>query len=259
MRQFSLVNKSGETYRLNKLENFLHKPSGLGFSRDTEYQKTGYSYELLNDGFSQHTIQGSIMFHTGRNNTPYKKYAKFSRFLQDIPLTLHYRTMSGEEYMIDVIPSDLQKEEINSSMGMDVVITLTSISLWYREIKQIEEGNEVKLRSDSTIESPCHLVLTGVELSNEDITWNQEINDVEIMAGKLTGITLDETDSLHIRTDTIPYRIYKVDTIGNETDLYSKSDFSTKRFPFIKKGVNVLSFSESGTIEAKSRILYETV
>ena len=259
MRQFSLVNKSGETYRLNKPENFLHEPTGLGFSRNAEYKKMGNNYELLSDGFSQHSIQGSIMFRRGGNNTPYKKYAKFARFLQDTPLVLHYRTMSGEEYMIDVIPTDLMKEEINSSMGMDVEITLTSTSLWYREIKQVEEGDEIKIRSDSFIESPCHLILTGVTLSNGNLTWSQDNNDNEVMTGKLSGITLTGTDKLHIRTDTNPYRIYKEDSNGNETNLYSKSDFSTKRFPLIRKGVNTITFSKSGNIEAKGRILYETV
>ena len=259
MRQFSLVNKSGETYRLNSLDNFMHDPSGLGFSRDTEFQKMGNAYEVISDGFSQLIVQGTIMFKRGEKNTPYRKYAKFARFLQDIPLTLHYRTMNGEEYKLDVIPSGLEKDEIKSSLGMDVNITLTSISAWYKEYKKTAEGTTIQVRSDSIMESPCDLTITGAELTDENITWTQEVNGNEIMTGSLTGITLDETDILHIKTDSNPYRIYKEDSEGAETDLYSKSDFSTKRFPLIRKGVNTITFSESGSIEVKGRVLYETV
>ena len=259
MRQFSLVNKSGETYRLNSPDNFLHDPKGLGFSRNTEFQKVGSRYELIRDGFSQLVIQGSIMFKRGDKNTPYKKYAKFARFLQDIPLILHYRTMSGEEYKLDVIPTEVAKEEIKSSLGMDVEITLTSVSAWYKEYKKTATGNSIQIRSDSIMESPCDLTITGIELTDENITWAQEVNGNEIMTGSLTGITLDETDILHIKTDSNPYRIYKEDSEGAETDLYSKSDFSTKRFPLIRKGVNTITFSESGNIEVKGRVLYETV
>lgn len=259
MRQFSLVNKSGETYRLNSPDNFLHDPKGLGFSRNIEFQKVGSRYELIREEFSQLVIQGSIMFKRGDKNTPYKKYAKFARFLQDIPLILHYRPMSGEEYKLDVIPTEVAKEEIKSSLGMDVEITLTSVSKWYKEYKKTATGNSIQIRSDSIIESPCDLTITGVELTDENITWAQEVNGNEIMTGSLTGITLDETDILHIKTDSNPYRIYKEDSEGAETDLYSKSDFSTKRFPLIRKGVNTITFSESGSIEVKGRVLYETV
>lgn len=259
MRQFSLVNKSGETYRLNSPDNFLHDPKGLGFSRNTEFQKVGSHYELIRDEFSQPVIQGSIMFKRGDNNTPYKKYAKFARFIQDIPLILHYRTMSGEEYKLDVIPTEVGKEEIKSSLGMDVEITLTSVSAWYKEYKKTATGNRIQIRSDSIIESPCDLAITGTELNNETITWSQDVNGSSIMEGSLSGITLEETDSLHIRTDSNPYRIYKIDAVGNETDLYSKSDFSTKRFLLVRKGVNTITFSKSGNIEVKGRVLYETV
>ena len=256
MREFTLQNKIGEVYRLNSLENFLHEPEGIGFTRNTTYKKIGSNYEVVQDGFEQTPITGRIMFKTDIINSAYIKYLKFSRFLQEIPLTLIYR-IPGGEFFIDCLPGAVEKTEINGALGMDVGITLTPISMWYRVIKETASGS-VTVKSDSLNESPCCLSFTGVTVSNGTLSWSQKVDNVTKMSGSLTGVTISSTDKVYIRTDGNPYQIYKVSSGGTKTDLYAKSNFTTARFPFLYKGTN--QFIVTGaTITIEGKILYETV
>ena len=77
MREFSLKNNIGEVYRLNSLENFLHEPEGIGFTRKTTFKKIGPMYEAVQDEFEQTPISGQIMFKSDIVNSAYIKYLKF--------------------------------------------------------------------------------------------------------------------------------------------------------------------------------------
>ena len=256
MREFTLKNNIGEVYRLNSLDNFLHEPEGIGFTRNTTYKKIGTNYEVIQDGFEQTPVKGQIMFKTDLVNSAYIKYLKFSRFLQEIPLTLIYRIPGGEFY-IDALPGAVEKTEINGALGMDVGITLMPTSMWYRKVKETGTGS-VTVKSDSKNESPVCLKITGKSVSNSALSWSQTVDGVSKMTGSLTGVTIASSDTVYIRTDVNPYQIYKVSSGGTRTDLYAKSNFTTSRFPFFYKGVN--QFSVSGaSITVEGRILYETV
>lgn len=258
MRQFSLRNRLGEVYRLNSIDYFMHNPEGLGFTRSAVYKKMGNRYELLQDGFEQTPITGQIMFRSDAQQSAYKRYLKFSTFLQEIPLTLIYR-IPGGEFLLDCVPGSVEKTEINSAFGMDVGITLTPLSMWYSEIKESTSNTPLTVHSDSLVESPCCLSFTGIAKTNESLSWSQEVNGIEIMTGELEGVTIAETDTVYVRTDTNPYQIYKVDSEDVRTDLYSKSDFSTKRFPLLYKGENVFTITGASEIKVEGKELYETV
>ena len=256
MREFSLKNNIGEVYRLNSLENFLHEPEGIGFTRKTTFKKIGPMYEAVQDEFEQTPISGQIMFKSDIVNSAYIKYLKFSRFLQEVPLTLIYR-IPGGEFSIDCLPGSVEKKEINGALGMDVGITLIPVSMWYQLIKETASGS-VTVKSDSKNESPCCLSFTGVSVSNGSLSWSQKVDNVTKMTGTLTGVTISSTDTVYIRTDGNPYQIYKKSSGGTKTDLYAKSNFSTARFPFLYKGLN--QFIVSGaTVTIEGKILYETV
>lgn len=262
MRQFSLTNKSGETYILNSLDNFFHDPEGLGFSRNTQYQRVGNNYEILKDNFNQMVIGGSIMFKNEHDNPAYNKYLKFANFLQAIPLVLHYRAARGDEYKIDVIPSEVNKTEITSALGLDVGVSLTTTSLWYRDISETKSGNIVYLVSDSAIESPCHIIFNGLTIDNSSFLWDwRTTEESSPHFGTITGVSIASTDTLHIRTDVNPYTIYKLSSSNVKTDLYNKSSFSTERFPFIRKGRNMIytNYGNPSSVTVNARIYYETV
>ena len=252
MRQFSLSNKSGEVYRLNDLKWFFHNPGGLGFSRNMTFQKIGNNYEILQDGYNQEAVTGEIRFKSDSVSDAYHKYSAFARFIQDTPLVLHYR-VTDREYLLDVIVSSVDKSEINVSSGMNVKITIMPLSLWYQKIEQSASGTFISVDSDSAIESPCHVAITPASAITA-LTWSQTVDGVTAITGGLSGMS-SSAAAIHIRTDTNPYRIYR----GTSTNVYSKSDFSKKRFILLQKGVNVITFNVSGTITLEGRVLYETV
>ena len=258
MRQFSVKNKLGEVYRLNSFEYFFHDPEGLGFTRDMTFQKIGTGYEILKDGFQQNPVSGQIMFKSDAIQSAYKRYLKFTKFLQEIPLTIVYR-IPGGEFKMDCVPVRVDKTEINSAFGMDVGIEFSPLSMWYRDIEEEVDDASTILISDSLQESPCCLSFKGLTVSNGNVEWAQEVDDVEVMTGKLTDVTIAATDMIYVRTDTNPYQIYKVDSEDVKTDLYAKSDFSTKRFPLLQKGVNEFTVTGASKMGVKGRILYETV
>ena len=263
MRQFTLKNSIGEVYRLNSLDYFLHDPEGLGFRRNTKYQKIGNNYEILQDGFEQQPITASIMFKSSQTLSAYRQYSKFREFLQLIPLTLIYR-IPGGEYHLDCVPESIEKTEINSALGMDVGITLTPLTMWYKPITESNSSRSVHIDSDSNILSPCHIMImlgsaaTSVEWAIFDLSTNLPYG-----AGALTGIPdgkkIATTDTLHIRSDTNPYQIYKTSSGGTKTDLYAYSDFSSKRFITIKKGLSSIVCNTAASVSVEARIYYETV
>lgn len=254
MRQFSLTNKSGETYRLNDLKWFFHNPKGLGFTRNTTFQKIGYNYEILSDDYNQEPITGEIRFKSDKTSDAYHKYSAFTRFIQDVPLVVHYR-VTDTEYLLDVIISSVDKTEINVSSGMNVKITIMPLSLWYQKIEKTASGTSITVISESAIESPCHVTFKP-SAAITALTWTHAIDGVTKITGGLTGISVSTNQTLHIRTDTNPYKIYRN---TEATNYYSKSDFSKKRFILLGKGTNVITFNTSGAIGVEGRILYETV
>ena len=259
MRQFSLKNSIGEVYRLNSLDYFLHDPEGLGFRRSTKYQKIGSNYEILQDGFEQQPITASIMFKSSQTLSAYRQYSKFREFLQLIPLTLIYR-IPGGEFLLDCVPESVEKTEINSTLGMDVGITLTPLTMWYREVSATRTGTYVEIESDSNIPSPCCISITPSSTITS-LVWKHYVDNVYIGdGGKINYTSLTSTDTIYIRTDKNPYELYYI-TSGYTThhDIYSHSDFSTKRFVYLQKGINKISCSQAGSMSIEAKIYYETV
>ena len=253
MREFSISNKSGEVYNLNNLRNFMHDPTGLGFVRSSSYTQIGDRYEILRDSFEQATPSGMIRFKNEPQNSAYDKYMKFTRFLQDIPLTLHYR--SNKHHMIDVVADILQKTEYTKALGgLDVALSFRALSKWYDEVEDAGT-TKASLYSDTRNDGPCHIEITGVLT---DPVWIQKVNGVQIMSGKVTA-SIASGETLHIRTDTNPYQMYKTDGSGTVTDLYGSSDFSTERFVLLEYGENSIECTGAASVKVRGRLYYETV
>lgn len=251
MRQFALINAVGESYELNDLRNFFHSPNGLGFLRSAEYLKLGDRYEILSDGFEQAAPTGQICFKDEKQSSAYAKYAKFSRFLQKIPLILVYR--SDKDHRMRVVPESISKSEISKPLGLDISIVFRALSFWYDEVERTGTSS-VRILSDSARQSPMHIEIAGPVTSP---IWTQSLNGTQIATGKVTA-TIAEGATLHIRTDTDPYQIYS-EANGVKTDLYSVSDFSTERFMYLQEGENVIACSGASSLKVTGELLYETV
>ena len=251
MRQFALESKSGEVYDLNDLANFLHDPNGLGFRRNTEYRKIGQNYEVVQDAFEQPDPMAYICFKDSKKSPAYQKYEAFTRFLQDVPHILHY--YASRHYKMRVMPREVTKTEITKPLGLDVSIALTGLSMWYEDV-EADGIDTLTILSDSRNTSGCHIEITG-ELENPE--WTHSVNGVTV-TGQV-NVTLNAGDTLHIRTDSNPYQLYKTDALGFPTDLYQNSNFSTERFILLDYGENVISCEGAASIKVTGRVIYETV
>lgn len=253
-RTFNILDTAGNAYTLTVLKpihstGYLYNISGLGMETAYDYQKIGESYEIVEKKNKQGKITGTIFFHGDYCD---QEYAKFTRFCQNKSLTISYRTPAGE-YRRDGHISKISKDEKGGALKVDV--EFTCVSLWYRELSLSESGTRITLDSDSAVDSPCHLMFKpGSAITS--LTWSQTVNGTSVMTGGLTSISVSTSQTLHIRTDTNPYKIYRN---TESTNYYRNSNFSTKRFPLIQKGTNVITFGSSGTITLEVKLLYETV
>lgn len=256
IRQFNLENSEGEVYTLtvsNKYTGFMTMADGLGYEMSPDYQKVGTEYERLADNINQGIISGSIHFF---QPYAYREFSKFALFCQDKDLKLYYRTPTGQFKRNGMI-SKIERSE--GSDSLNVKVTFTATSLWYQEFKESVSDDSITVISESALDSLCEISFKGLTITNGDLEWSQKLNNTQVMSGKLSGVTIAATDTVYIRTDKNPYEIYKVNSGGVRTDLYSKSDFSTKRFPLIYKGVNEFIVTGASEIVIKGRILYEAV
>lgn len=253
-RTFNILDTAGNAYTLTVLKpihstGYFYNVSGLGMETSHTYQKIGESYEITEKKNKQGRITGTIFFHGDYCD---QEYAKFARFCQNKELIVSYRTPAGE-FKRDGHISKISKDEKGGALKVDV--EFTCISLWYREINLSVSGTSITFDSDSAIDSPCHLMFKpGSAITS--LTWSQTVNGTSVMTGALSSISVSASQTLHIRTDTNPYKIYRN---TEATNYYGKSDFSTKRFPLIRQGINVITFGASGAITVEGKLLYETV
>lgn len=253
-RTFNILDTAGNAYTLTVLKpihstGYLYNISGLGMETAHSFQKIGDNYEITEKKNKQGKITGTIFFH---GNYCDQEYDRFARFCQNKSLIVSYRTPAGE-YRRDGLISKISKDEKGGALKVDVEFTCTS--LWYKPITLSISGTSITFDSDSAVDSPCHLMFKpGSAITS--LTWSQTVNGTSVMTGSLSSISVSTLQTLHIRTDTNPYKIYRN---TESTNYYGKSDFSTKRFPLIKQGTNVITFGTSGTITLEGKLLYETV
>lgn len=252
-RTFDLINNKGEAYPLSRYDafsGFFGNVQGLGVEHEAAYQKLGNVYELLQDNVNQGEIAGVIFF---QSQYPYQEYIRFVRFCQETPLKLRYVTPAGEYYR-DGIVSKIEKNENDNPSRAKVIFTASS--LWYKFIEKSSDTSVLTIESDSVYECGCHVMFTpDNNIASSYLQWYQLIDDNSTyITGRIYLTSLTTTQILHIRSDTNPYQIKR-----NTTDLYSNSDFSTKRFFFICPGSNQLVFQTNGSVRLEVKLLYETV
>lgn len=263
-RQFNLINSLGETYRLTLTERygagFLYDVTGLGSEEETSYQRVGNRFGILTDKINQKTITGAISFSQPR---AYESYTKFGLFCQHKPLKLYYRTPAGE-FWRDGIISAIEKSE--NADSLKATVSFEATSLWYRTF-EIEGTTSASIMSESATDAGCHITITAGEVMQSP-SWNQSLNGTTIVTGVLETKTIDGSvespkliagETLHIRTDTIPYEIYRINQYGTRKDLYPNSKWDTGRFCLIGYGENIISCASASSIKVEGRIEYETI
>lgn len=277
IRRFKLINADGVWYDLTVHEHFLHTPSGLGYQRDTTYQRLGTRFAVLEDAFAQGQIMGDVFF---PHPKAYDKYFEFIRFCQNTPLYLSYKP-SEVEYFREVRVSSVEKTELTVG-GLNCPITLDCLSLFYkRELinadGEITTGgkvynykydyrysssmiNTVEIQSDSYTDSPCIIYVFGEAINP---IWRHYVNNVLVATGAISG-TIPSGQKLVIDTTITPYSITRKDMANRLiADMYSASDFSTDRFIFLKHGSNRITVSHEGVnalrVLMEGHIVYASV
>lgn len=277
MRQFILYNATGNRYNLNDLDFFLENPEGLGFERSTEYRAIGSHYSPYKEGLKQKNIRGTIGF---KEPDAYKKYFDFCLFLEEAPLRLDY-TPDGDTFSIDVNVQVVEKTELELR-GLNCGITIRPLGQFYRTISVEGESGEssggktydytypytyadsapgsVLIESNTKERSACKLVIFGPLINP---SWTHYLNGNVECAGAITA-RIGEGHRLVIDTTRIPYAIEEQDASGNlVADRYGQSDFATKRFIYIGRGVNRITVAHEGSnipkMIAEARLYYATV
>lgn len=276
MRKFTLINKDGKSYDLTeKRKKFIYNVDGLGYSRETEFQRIGEHMALINDHLTQGVITGSIHFW---NPNAHQQYFKFAQFCQNKPLKLLYTSPTGATYYRDGYVTRIDKAETNA---LTAVIEFKSITPWYKSVNvfnsgeisggkvydytydyQYAEGTSqaVVINSDSYEASPVRITLYG-PLTNP--SWSHYLNNELVVTGRVNGV-VDEGNKLVIDTTTIPYSIRQYDMADNLiSDMYQLSDFSTYRFVNLGYGENIISVTHESTsvvkVGVEAKIEYATV
>lgn len=235
-RIYDLVNEStGETYKLNELNGYLSdllgNVSGIGYTYNPTYQKVGNDFVLTENELKQEPISGEVRFLGDR---PYEKYQRFLKFIQGKELALMYRPSSVyyKKYGRVLV---VAKSEPGAS-GLKCSIKFYPRTQWLEEFS-VSGTDMVVIESDTALHSKCHIAITG-EITTP--VWVHTVNGVQETTGAISG-SIASGETLHIRTDNVPYRLYKTNAQGVETNIYAQSDFSTERFVTIEPGTNVIS------------------
>lgn len=277
MRQFTLLDKDGQSYNLTvPTTAFLYNVEGLGYSREIEYQQIGDRYEAVKNNLSQGVINGLIRF---RQPEAYKKYFDFVQFAQNTPLRLVYTPVTTQFYRDGMITS------ISKTEGSDGVLTcsieFSASSPWYKVLYEYNPGiitggktysyeydyvysnsvaGTVILDNDSYLSCPTKIEIYGPATNP---SWRHYVNNNLVSTGKV-NTTIDSGNKLVVDTTTTPYSIKQFD-LSNElvSDVYQLSDFSTQRFVTLQNGRNTVSVSHEGgsllQLGVEARIEYASV
>lgn len=277
VRQFQLINKNGIEYNLTVRSHFLHSPEGLGFTRDSIFQRAGNVFKRISTKFVQPQVTGEVFFPDPK---AYDKYFEFMQFTGYGELTILYKP-SQKTYRATCELSEVQKTE-KQACGLNVKVVLSLTSLWYEIVSafndstSVEGGkiydytydytyednitNSVSFDSDTYIDSPLKIYIYGLAVNP---IWRYYNNNVLVGTGKVNG-TIPQGNLLLIDTTVIPYQIKQLDSMLNEvSDMYALSDFSSERFFHMRYGNNRISVAHDGTspikVRTETQLLYASV
>lgn len=260
---------------------FFHGPTGLGYERSEYYRQIGDRFVLVSKEVKQGTISGYIYF---TPNDPYKKYSNFLKHCAQDTLRLSYMP-DNVEYFRYVRITKIEKGELDQYAGLNIGVTFTCMSPWYRsitvDIKPTTSSSSAKntwpltwphtwdsgekmtidIDSDSQMSSPAKLTIYGPATNP---SWRHYVEGSVFEEG-IVNCIVPEGHQLIVDNTAYPFIIKVVNTETGELlqDAYQMSDFSTKRFLELQNGRNqIIVSSETGEntrIKLEAQLFYESV
>jgi len=263
VRQFKLINDSGQEFDLMRTDAFFHAPDGLGFDIGFDVVEIGDSYLAAHERIEQKQVSGEIVF------AGYSQYSEFMAFISGSDmLRLAYKPQSTW-YYLDCRIASLGKTEISTSQVLICPITFLAFSTWYASVvaQQAETPTDVgKVYSyiypyvyiDSEL---AEVRLNGILVASPlkihifgactNPSWALSQGGEVIARGAVSvSISADQKLVVDANPSSMEIALY---TSGNAyvADEYQASDFSTARFIYAPVGDSTLTITaESGDIQA---------
>lgn len=274
MREFYLMNGSGNLYSLMEEGHWLYEPKKLGAKFNSKYEQIDSDFIRTERVAKPDDPTGKILF----TKDQYQEYFNFMKFLAIEPLTVIYK--SNEIHKVRVDLKEIEKGEIEGGI-LTCEIKFKRISRWYKEVTIYNDGDvdigktydhtypfvytdmepeTAIVQSDSGYNSPTKITIFGPA---ENPEWTQYLNNEVICEGKITA-SIRSGRKVVIDCTKYPFSILEMNSDNEVTnDLYQASDFTTKRFIFCKFGKNRIVVDHEGTntlrLAVEARIEYETV
>lgn len=113
VREFTLVDGSGEEYSLTNEEHLLYNPSGLGFEYENTYRQVGHRFILANSVQKQSVISGTVHFSAP---DAYYDYQEFIEFCGRDGLKMEYRLSEMPSRKIKCLTGTVYWSQINNGI-----------------------------------------------------------------------------------------------------------------------------------------------
>lgn len=133
VREFKLVNEKGQEYSLMNINDYclLTKPTGLGYSYSTEYERLGNTFIANLRKVEQGQINGIVNFLKYDN---YKNFIDFIESSEKLKFSYKIPFEQGvKEYFKDVNIQSVPKSEIQTNGLISEPVIFDCLSLWYEE------------------------------------------------------------------------------------------------------------------------------
>lgn len=275
IREFYLENELGQRFSLMDIEKgcLLTNPEGLGFSRTIEYEQVADDFVENINKLNQALIQGEVNF------LNYDNYRLFVNFvLSANKLKLIYLVPSGqttEEFFKDIKISELTKKEIKPNGVMTETITMDSLGLWNKKTdiiynitaqsdevrwnfrfpsKFVSYSNRQIIYSNTGHKEASFLLEIPGFVINPSLTIKQNNEIINIIT--IDNI-IDNGETLYYCTKPSDMFIYKVDSNGVRTNLFSLLDINNTNFFELPQGTSEIILAADNEIENAKLTIYQ--
>lgn len=255
IRKLYLQNSTGERFGLNgEAGVYAAEISGLGFTLAPGVADLGYGFFAVtqDENEPQQPVAWTLVF----TQNPYIAYQRFIDWLFSAgAIAVVYDPAGVQEYLRDVSISSLQKGELNQVGWLEVPISVSSLSPWYRpaparlvldpggeNIKRysytytedLRYGDDNLSSLSGTISVAGHIP-GAVELTYAGAMVNPRITLTGMISGKEYGschvaVTLLSSDTLRFSTRYEDAFVKSVAADGTETDLLDVLDLTLTPF-----------------------------
>lgn len=279
MRTFKLRNSLGAYYDLTvDKTSMLLLVGGLGYDEENTYQRIGHRFTTLKSYLKQGVVSGTVHFWQPKAHEEYQKFVKFCQFK---PLTLIYNPTGVKEYYRRGAVTSVTYDE---SKPLEAGVKFTCSTPFFESVRVVTEPgsggmiygkiydytypyrysstttNNVTINMDSTVESPCKLILYG-PLQNPE--WKHYVNNELVSTGKV-NITVPSGHYLVVDNTGDNLSIEEYDNTNTfVADRYQLSDFSTERAIYLEYGQNRIAIDDEGgnkvKVVAEGELYYASV